>query len=105
MECRIYKTPCSVADRTNHSRRIASGKGIRGNVLGDYRTCRDNRILTHGYAADDGRAGCYPDVSLNHDGLSDYGCAPLGWWDRMACRVDTHVRPDHHVIANSNLGE
>ncbi len=67
----------SVANRTNDPRRISSDKSIRGNVLGDYRTCRDDRILAYGYATDDGRAGCDPHAFLNHDGLSDCGGASL----------------------------
>ena len=62
----------SVANRTNNSRRVSSDKNIRGNVLGNYRTRRDDRVLAYSYATDDRRAGCDPDVSFNHDGLCDY---------------------------------
>jgi len=47
----------SVANRTNNSRRISSGKTIRGNILRDYRTCRDDRILAYCYATDDAGKG------------------------------------------------
>jgi hypothetical protein len=67
----------SVANRTNDPRRISSDKSIRGNVLGDYRTCRDHRILAYRYATDDGRAGCDPHAFLNHDRRSDCGGASL----------------------------
>src|ERR1700677_918543 len=99
------KDVSSLANRTNHSRRISSDKRIRGNVPGDDRTGRNDRILTHGDATDNGRSGRDPYVFLNHDALSDYGGATLGWCDRVDRRNDTHVRPDHHVIANADLGK
>jgi hypothetical protein len=88
----------SVANRANDPRRISSDKSIRGNVLGDYRTCRDDRILAYCYASDDSRAGCDPDAFLNHDGLSDCGGASLRGFKGMARRDDAHVRPDHHIV-------
>jgi hypothetical protein len=88
----------SVANRTNHSRRLSSDKSVRGNVLGDYRTRRDDRVLAYCYATDDGRTGCDPYVSLNHDGLSDCGGASLRRFKGMARRDDAHVRPDHHIV-------
>jgi hypothetical protein len=88
----------SVANRTNDPRRTSSGKSIRGNVPGDYRTCRDDRILAYCYATDDGRAGCDPHVFLNHNGLADCGGASLRRFKGMARRDDAHVRPDHHIV-------
>src|SRR5271168_2767863 len=100
-DCRAFESPLLtladfpsvVADRTNNPRWISSDKGIRGNVLGDYRTRRDNRVLADCYATDNGRAGCDPNVSLNHDGLSDCGGVSLGRFKGMARRDDAHVRP------------
>ena len=69
-----------------------------GNVLGDYRARRDDRVLAYCYAADYGRAGCDPHVLLNHDGLSDCGGASLRRFKGMARRDDAHVRPDHHIV-------
>src|ERR1700722_301743 len=90
----------SVANRTNNSRRVSSDKNIRGNVLGNNRTRRDDRVLAYGYATDDHRAGCDPDVSFNHDRLCDYRGAPLRRFDGMAGRDDAHVRPDHYIVGN-----
>src|ERR1700688_642737 len=81
----------SVANRTNNSHGISSDKGIRGNVLGDYRTRPDERVLAYCYAADDGRASSDPQAFLNHDGLSDCGGASLGRFKGMARRDDAHV--------------
>jgi hypothetical protein len=89
-----------ISNRTNNPRRISAGKSIRGNIPGDYRTRRDNGVLAHCYAADNGRAGCDSNVSLNHDGLCDYVVAPLGRFNGMAGRDDAHVRPDHHIVGN-----
>src|SRR5258708_4628387 len=90
--------PSVVANRTNDPRRISSDKGIRGNVLGDYRTRSHNRVFAYRHPADNGCAGCDPDVSLNHDGLSDCGGASRRRFKGMARRDDAHVRPDHHMV-------
>jgi hypothetical protein len=60
-----------VANRTDDPRRISSEKGIRGNVLGDYRTRSHNRVFAYRHPADNGCSGCDPNVSLDHNGLSD----------------------------------
>jgi hypothetical protein len=96
----LADVPSVVANRTNHPRRIPSDKGIRGNVLGDYRTRRDDRVLAYGYATDDGRARCEPHAFLNHDGLSDCGDASLRRFKGVARRDDAHVRPDHHIVGD-----
>src|SRR5579872_2494812 len=88
----------SVANRTDDPRRISPDKGVRRNVLGDNRTRRDDRVLTHCYATNDGRAGCDPHVLLNHDGLADCGCASLRRFKGVARRDDAHVRADHHIV-------
>jgi hypothetical protein len=88
----------SVANRTNHSSRIPSDKGIRGNVPGNYRTRRDDRVLTYRYATDDGYTGCDPHVFLNHDGLSDGGGTALRRLKWMGRCDDAHIRPDHHIV-------
>jgi hypothetical protein len=90
----------SVANRTNNSRRISSDKTIRGNILRDYRTCRDDRILAYCYATDDGRAGRDPHAFLDHYGISDCGAASLRGFKGMARRDDAHVRPDHHIVCD-----
>jgi hypothetical protein len=54
--------------RANDPRRISADKTIRGNVLGDDRTCRDDGMLADRHATDDDGAGC--DAFLDHDGLS-----------------------------------
>jgi hypothetical protein len=90
----------SVANRTNNSRRISSDKTIRGNILRDYRTCRDDRILAYCYATDDGRAGRDPHAFLYHYGISDCGAASLRRFKGMARRDDAHVRPDHHIVCD-----
>ncbi len=76
-------------------------KSTRGNILGDDRTRSNNRIFTYGHPADNRCAGCDPDVSLNHDGLSRL-CrgAALRRFKGMAGRDDAHVRPDHHIVRN-----
>src|SRR5258706_13235737 len=89
----LADTPSVVANRTNDPRRISSDKGILWNVLGDYRTRRDDRVLAHCYATDDGHACCDPHAFLNHNGLSDCGGASLRGLKVMACREDAHVRP------------
>src|SRR5579859_2896399 len=89
-----------VSNRTNDPRRISTDKRIRGNVPGDDRPCRDNRILAYRDATDDGRTSRNPDVSLNHDGLRDYEGAPLRRFNGMARRDDADVRPDHHIVGN-----
>jgi pimeloyl-ACP methyl ester carboxylesterase len=96
----LADVPSVVANRTNDPRRISSDKSIRGNVVGDYRPCRVDRILPYCYATDDGRAGCAPHAFLNHDGLSDCGSAALRRFKRMASRDDAHVRPDHHIVCD-----
>jgi hypothetical protein len=89
-----------VSNRTNDPCRISTDKSIRGNVPGNYRSCRDNRILTYCYATDNGRPNCDPDVSLNHDGPCDYAVTPLGGFNGMAGRDDAHIWPDHHIVSN-----
>src|ERR1700694_3315106 len=81
-------------------RRVSADKSIRGNVLGDYGTRRNNRVFAHRHSADDRCAGCDPDVFLNRDGLCDHEGAPLGRFNGMASRDDAHVRPDHHIVGN-----
>ena len=49
-------------------------------------------------AADDGRTGCDPHVSLDHDGLSDCGGASLRGVKGMARRDDAHVWSDHYIV-------
>ena len=61
-------------------------------------------ILAYCYAADDGRAGCDPDVFLDRDGLSNSG-ASLGRFEGMARRDDADVRPDHHVVRDVEAAE
>jgi len=97
-------TPCGRSPQSPIERIISAGfssdKSIRGNVLGDYRARRDDRILTHGCATDDGRAGCDPyrfsqsrwAVRLRRR------AAGMVYW--MACRDVPYVRPDHHIVCN-----
>ena len=73
----------SVANRTNDPRRISSDKSVRGDVLGDYRTCRYDRILAYCYATDEGRS------RLRSRRLSQF--SP----DRD--RPDSGLRPDKEV--------
>jgi hypothetical protein len=94
------EVPSIAANRTNDPRRISSDKTLPRNVLGDYGTRRDDRILADCYAADDGRAGCDPPAFLNHDGLSDCDGASLRGFERMARRDDAHIRPDHHIVCD-----
>ena len=89
--------PSVAAYRTNDPRRISSDKCIRGNVFGDYRSRRDDRVLAYGYTTDDGRTGGDPHVFLNHDGFSDGG-ASLRGFKGMARRDDTYVRSDQHIV-------
>jgi hypothetical protein len=86
------------ADRTNDPRRVSSDKGIRGNVPGDYRARRDDRVLAYAHAADDGRGGGDPYAFLNHNGPSDGGGASLRRLEGMAGRKDVHARPNHHIV-------
>src|ERR1700676_3879719 len=97
---RRRKVVPSVGNRTNAPRRVSSDKSIGGNVLGDYGTCRNNRVFAHRHSADDRCAGCDPYVSFNHDGLCDREGAPPRRFDGMAGRDDAHVRPDHHILGN-----
>jgi hypothetical protein len=97
---RRRKVVPSVGNRTNDPRRVSSDKSIRGNVLGEYGTRRNNRVFAHRHSADDRCAGCDPNVSSNHDGLCDYEGAPPRRFDGMARRDDAHVRPDHHIVGN-----
>jgi hypothetical protein len=90
--------PSIVVNRTNDSRRISSDKGIRGNIPGDDRTRSHNRVFAYRHPADNRCSGCDPDVSLNHDGLSDCGCAALRRFKGMARCDNAHVRPDHHIV-------
>ena len=97
---RRRKVVPSVGNRTNDPRRVSSDKSIGGNVLGNYGTCRNNRVFAHRHSADDRCAGCDPYVSFNHDGLCDCEGAPPRRFDGMARRDDAHVRPDHHIVGN-----
>src|SRR5580698_10445709 len=90
----------SVAYRTNYSRRVSSDKGIRGDIPGDHRTCRHDRILAYCHATEDGRTGCDPHTFLNHDGLSDCGGASLRGFNGVSRRDDAHVRTDHHIVCD-----
>ena len=90
----------SVANRANHSSRIASNKSIRRNILRDDGTRRDDRILPHGYATDNGRTRCDPYVSLNHDGLSNGDGPSLRRFNRMARRDEAHIRPDQNIVSD-----
>ena len=82
------------------SRWISSNKTIRGNVLGDDRTGRDDGMLADCHATDDDGAGCDPHAFLNHDGLSNGGGASLRGFKGMARRDDADVRPDHHIVCD-----
>lgn len=68
--------------------------------MGNDRTRCDDRVLAYGHAADDGRAGSDPDVSLYHDGLGDHRGASLRGLKRMARGDDVYVGPDHHVVGD-----
>lgn len=88
----------SIGNRTNALRWVPACKGVRRNVLGDYRSCRDNGVLAYGYSANNGYTGRDPDVFLNHDGVRDYAVASLRGCDRVAGRNEADVWPDHHIV-------
>jgi hypothetical protein len=82
-----FEVPVLGLNRANDPRWISSDKSIRGNVLGDYRTRRDDgMMLTDCYATGGGRTGCDPHAFLNHDGLSDcVGAPPRGFKGMARC--------------------
>lgn len=82
----------SVMSSTNQKR--------RKNALGDYRTCRNDRVLAYCYAIDDSRTCCDPNDSLNHDGPCDYRGAPMERVNWVARSDGTDVRPDHDIVGN-----
>ena len=91
--------------RANDPRRISADKTIRGNVLGDDRTCRDDGMLADRHATDDDGAGCDPHAFLDHDGLSNSGGASLRGFEGMAGRDDADVRPDHHIVRDIEVAQ
>ena len=89
-----------VANRANDPRRVPSDKGVCGDILGNSRTCRDDRVLAYRYATDDGCAGRDPHAFFYHDGLSDGGDASPRRFKGVACRDNADVRPDHHIVCD-----
>jgi hypothetical protein len=61
--------------------------------------------FSHRYTAQDGCAGCDPDVSFNHNGLCDHGGMPLERFNWMAQSDDAHVRTDHHIMGDTDASE
>lgn len=90
----------SAGDRTNDPCRVSPDKSICGNVLSNYRACRNDGVFADRHSPDDRGAGSNPDVSFNHYGLCDYAGAPLRRFKGMARRDDTHVWADHDIVRN-----
>jgi len=97
---RLVPDVSSVRNRTNDSRWVPSNKSIRGNVLGNHGTRRNNRVFAYRHSANDRCAGSDPDVSLSHDGVCDYAGAPLGWFNGVSRHDEAHVRTDHHIVGD-----
>jgi hypothetical protein len=72
-----------VVNPTNDSRGIASYERIRWNVLSNYRRRSHDRILTNCYSTDDRCTDSDPNVSFDHDGLTDSNGPALGRFERM----------------------
>ena len=107
IQCPI-STQCgvvSVVERSDDVSRGPSDKGVGGNIFGDHRPCRHNRIPTHRYTADYPRAGCNPDASLDHDGLGHNVRAPCRWHDGVARRDNARVRSNHNIITDTDPGK
>ena len=81
---------------------ITDGNGIRGDVFHHDGTGSNRHIVTNPHARQDGHAATYPHIVANGNGPCSFpATVSLNRIDVVTCRIDTDVRTDEAVVADS----
>src|SRR4051812_11324246 len=99
------RTPSVSCALTDLPRWHAADDGILRDVLGDYRTRRDDSALTDRDTVQDDAVRADPHVVTNHDAARRHALFPdrnIPPREHMVCRGDNRRGGDSHIVADGD---
>ena len=80
---------------------ISAHDGSGLDIAGHNRAGGDYAVVTYGYSGHQCGASSDPDIVADGDGFRPFHHRiSLGWIQRMACRIDRHIRSDEAIVAD-----
>src|SRR5690606_822454 len=97
------KTAClfqTIFNGLYHPRRIAAYQRVRSKIAGYYGPRRYNGVVSDGDASYQDGVGRYPDISPNHNRISNGDRAAQGWGKRMTGCEDAYIGTNHYIVTD-----